>query len=386
MAAFVVGAGAGIALYDWLGSKGQRLTITDNITTNMSINAVTNIQTECFSSVEGSQVIDITSNPHSGFVGANPNPCTICLDALFSIQQSRTELEEEAQLKNPGYTAQVANPQLQSIMITGQKPPDPAVTQGVDALGPCTAMCSDIVVVGIQQNQQFAASQTCQVQDNVTTNIAQTIKGQIDATLKNQQDIIGQLEDAFTSNSDSISTNLSNTMSQNLTSNFTQTLHTQMKNAQTVRISGSSMIINSLTQSFTGSMVGNLTVNNTVVDQLRQSAQYSIAQTLLNKNDTIGDLSQDFLQIIETMSDLVEELTSQMLIIIGAILAAVIVMVGALYVFSKNFRGWFKSKVNATVDTQINKLRAKAFAPSSPPPAKSKPVFSKLPNTKSATH
>ena len=74
--------------------------------------------------------------------------------------------------------------------------------------------------------------------------------------------------------------------------------------------------------------------------QLRQSANYSISQSLLNKNDTIGDLSADFLQVIQTMSALLEELTSQILLIIGAVIIAVCLVIGSLYIFNKSFHSF----------------------------------------------
>ena len=365
MSEVAFGAAAGIALYDWLTSKGQDLTITDDITTQFSINAVTNVQTNCFQSANGRQAINVTSGPGDAFVNASPAPCTICLEALNQITTARTNLETEAATRNPGYTPQQANPVLQTIMTTGQvgvdTPQNPAPSTTPAALGPCTAMCNDLVVLDITQSQTFNAKETCNVITNVTTNISQTIKGQLDAYLKNQQDIIGQLESAFTSNQDNITTNLSSDLAQNLTENFTQSIHQQLSNTQFAGITGNSTIVDRSTQSFTGTMVGKLTVNNTIVDNLRQSAQYSISQTLLNKNDTIGDLTRDFLQVIQDMSSLLEELTSQILIIVGAVIASVLLLVGALYIFNKDFRGWFKRKVNNRHNTEIDKLRLRDF-------------------------
>lgn len=333
----LLAAGAGLALMDWLSSKGQTLTITDNITTNMSITATTNVATECFESLSASQTINVTSGPNTN-TELLSQACTNCTNYINSIITARKNLEQAAQLANPAYQPQQANPVLESEMITGGSAPITSVSQA--ALGPCTAMCSDIVLLNVSQSARLSAKQDCQVTTDITTDISQSIKGQISAYLKNQQDIIGQLESAFTSNQEKIETDLASTMSQSLTNNFIQDLNQAMQAVQSFELKGNSILATDISQSFSGAMVGQLQVNNTVVDQLRQSANYSISQSLLNKNDTIGDLSQDFLQVIQTMSALLEELTSQILLIIGAIIIAVVLVIGTLFVFNQSFHNW----------------------------------------------
>lgn len=358
MASLLAGAAAGVALYDWLGSKGQQLTITNDVTTNMSVSATTNSVTDCFEAASGSQVIDITQTDTDNYEANLPTACGKCLEKIQSIIDARTKLEQDANLANSAYQPQTANPSLVTQMTTGSAPPgqpqngQPSVSD-LNALGPCTAVCFGIVATGVSQTETFFATQNCSVQNVDTTDISQNIQGQISSYLKNQQDIIGQLESAFTSNQESIGTDLSSTLSQNVTNHFTQDLYQTMSASQTTKISGNSLLISNVNQGFTGRMVGNLEVNNTVTDQLRQSAQYSIAQSLLNKNDTIGDLSKDFLQVIQTMSTLLEELTSQILILIGAVLAGVMLVVGALYVFDKDFHGWANNTLESVSHAQV---------------------------------
>jgi len=353
MASVLGGGAAAIALMDWLGSKGQSLTITDNITTNMTISATTNSVTDCFQDVEGQQVITVDGTDGPIYEQKIPEACQICTDAIRGILTARTSLERDAQLANPAYNPQVANQSLITQMLTGSSGPL-TPQSSVPALGPCTAMCHGIVVLGVSQSETFMATQSCSVMNSVTNDISQSIKGQISAYLKNQQDFIGQLESAFTSNTESIATNLSSTMSQSVTNNFVQDLHQTMSAVQSVDIKGNSILADNISQTFTGKMVGKLEVNNTVIDQLRQSASYSISQSLLNKNDTIGDLSKDFLQVIQTMSALLEELTSQILIIIAAVIAAVVLVVGALFVFNKSFHSWANNTMSTVADAEVS--------------------------------
>lgn len=351
---------SGIALLDFLGSHGQDLSITDTVTTGMTINATTNVTTECFEALDSSQTIEVKEGPITADQIAALNAvCAQCQDFIKQVYDARQQLESEAQQRNLSYNAQEPNPEIKSLMITGaggsqSLQPNPKGGQvSPVTLGPCSAVCADIVLVGITQQTSLKAKQTCTVTNDLTTNIQQSINGQISAYLKNQQDIIGQLESAFTSNTESIAANLSTTMSQSITTNFTEELTQAMYATQLLTVRGNSILASNVSQTFTGSMVGTLNVNNTVNDQLRQSATYSITQSLLNKNDTIGDLSTDFLQVINTVSQMMEQLATQILVLLGAVIAAIMLVVGSLYVFNKNFHSWASNTMSAAVDAKI---------------------------------
>lgn len=343
MAGIAMGIGAGVLVFDALHSKGQSLTITNNIVTNMTVNATSTSVTDCFSGVSGSQTIDIATN--GAYPWQNNTSCDYCLQKITNeILKERQALEQQAELASgSSYTAQKANPILETALITGGE----ISGNKTNNLGPCDLMCNDVLVHGVQQSQSFNAKSNCTVTNNFKTSIQQNLKAQITSFLKNDQDILGQLGGIFSSNQDSIATNLSNTLSENITNKFSQTLSQQMSNTQSFILGntfGHSIYADNISQSFKGSQVGNLTVTNTVLDQMRQSAAYNISQTLVNKNDTIGDLSKKFVQIIEDMADLMETLTGQMLIIIGALILLVILVMGSLYVFSSTFRGLMNKK------------------------------------------
>ena len=335
----LLGAAVGVALFDLLsGQHGQQLSITDNITTSMTINATTRSVTSCFQSLSGSEsiVVHESSDNLPAINAGISTACTYCLNQLDAIVAARESLETDARVLNPGYTVQQANPVLKTQMTTGE----PALTTQTTALAPCTALCHDIVIMNVSQSITLKAEGHCEVTNDISTDIQQSIDGQISSYLKNQQDVIGQIESAFTSNTQSIATNMSTALAQNITQNFVQDMNQSLQADQSFEVYGNSILAIGINQSFNGSMVGKMKVNNTVVDQLRQSASYSISQSLLNKNDTIGDLSGDFLQVIQTMSELLQTLTTQILILIGAILATVVMVGGALYVFNKNFHSW----------------------------------------------
>jgi hypothetical protein len=357
--AVVAGAGVGLALYSLLSdSGGTKQTITANVISSMTVNAITSSETNCFLSVSGAQQVDINQTS-SAFIESNIQAaCANCINRLQTILTARNRLEYAANAANSSYTPQVANSNLLTAMITGFQPPSSgsvpsptvsAVGGTVHSLGPCDLLCHDVVVMNAVQNLTVKAANTCNVTNNVTTDIQQSLTAQMSSYLKNQQDIIGQLESIFTGSSQKSAANLSNAMVQNVNTNFVQDLHQSVEANQSLRVRGHSIVASNLNQSFNGSMIGTLTVTNTVVDQLSQSADFSITQAVLNSNDTIGTIANSFSGVIEAMADLIKTLTTQVLLIIGAVLAALVMVMGALYVFNKDF----KSLTDKSLDLQI---------------------------------
>jgi hypothetical protein len=342
MAGALLGAGAGIALYDYFTSKGQKLTITTNVMNSLVINSTTNVSTKCFSELTGDQVITI----NGGTVNTNKilEACTYCLQHLKTINDYFNQLETKALQLDSNYKKQKANDFLETITTTGSN-----VVSNKDnknTLAPCDGVCNNVLVINVSQSQNLKATQECNVESDITNQTDQNIKGSINNFLENKQDIFGQLATAFTTNRESITTNLSQSLSQNITSNFVQSLNQIMQSVQSIQISGNSVLADGLDQSFTGTQVGTLTVTNTVVDQLKQSAGYSIAQSLINKNDTIGDLSKDFIQVIASMSELLDSVSGQFLILLAAVMIGIIFVVGFLYIFNKNFKQSFSESIN----------------------------------------
>jgi hypothetical protein len=343
----IAGAAAGVALMDFLGGRGQKLSITDNIVSDMTVNAVSQSSTECFQQVSSDQTIEINTGGNSSTDGIS-QACEYCLQALNTIKSARVSLEQDAALKNPGYTVQVANADLETAMETGgASSSDPNFDpSNPPQLGACTAVCADNVLFKSSQTIQLKATQDCSVTTDISTDVQQNLQEQISSYLKNQQDIFGQLESGLSSTTEKISANLASVIQQNVTQNFTQDLTQALSAFQSQSLSGDSILAVNILQTFTGQMVGSLKVSNSVTDQLRQSADYSITQSLINKNDTLGDLSKSFLSVINSMSELLEDLTTQILVIIGAVIVGVVLVVGTLFVFNQTFHSWMQDRLS----------------------------------------
>lgn len=356
------------------------LSISDDVVTNMSVNAMFSSSTKCFSAQFGQQNIHVAGGSNEKYNTAwgvalassdeALNPCLFCRNTLERIREAREQLEKEANLKNSNYTIQTPSDLVKAQIITGLSidPSDSGVpvipsgsTKAPVLLGACDAMCIDTIALNITQTQSFKTSETCQVSTQVTNNIQQTMAASITAFLKNQQDIVGQLEGDFSNNSESISTRISSDMAQNISSSFEQSLFLNMKSTQITSIAGNSILANNISQTFTGSQDGTLNVTNTVLNQLKQSTDMSIAQTLLNKNDTTGDLANTFLSVIKTMADLVDNVAGSLLIILGGVVAIVLVIVSSLYLFNKQFHSVVDTYTTQKIGQTRNNTRKNSW-------------------------
>ena len=359
MSDILFAAAGAVALIDWLNSKGQQLSITDNILTDMSISSSYTSETSCSSTVSGAQSITIdpdgpgvTYPPADKLRGPNSS-CLLCQNALAEIQSMRSALESSAIVTSNGrYQSQTASEPVLIGMTGG--PLD--LTTSNQQLGACELMCFDVVVLGVQQSQTFKAKTSCRVTTDVTNSISQTIQGKIKASLKNQEDILGSIEDAFTSNTAAISNDIASRMSQTLVNSVRQTLVNNALSVQNFNagLGGTdgdgngahSVFVNTVSQSFTSNSVASLNVTNQTLNSLRQSASFSVAQSLLNKNDTIGDITNSFVKTIDTMGVFMNNLTGLMLIMIGCLLALFVMLTASAYFFTSKGRAFIDNLAN----------------------------------------
>jgi hypothetical protein len=361
---FLAGAALGLAAYDAFASGGQTLTVTNNVLTNMSVDATFRSTTECFQSIDSTQNIQVANTGDNYSLGKREG-CTACLNALQAITAQRTKTEADAQrLSGGSYQAQVASDTAADLLLSGSS----GGTGGTgkkprQLIGACTLPCNDLVVSSIKQSVEVEAKQTCNVTQVVDTEVQQKLSGTINQYLKNQQDILGQLESAFTTNSDSISNDLSATLTQNIDTNFAESLHSSARALQGIEIGAGaqgiteahSMYVTNVTQAFKGTQISSLTSTNTILNQLRQSASFSISQALINKNDTTADLTGDLLKVLNNMSKLIEDVVTRLLVILAAVIVAVAVVIGARYILDERFR----AAVTSRLDTVSNKVAGK---------------------------
>jgi len=343
--AFLAGAAAGVMIYDALSPRGTKLSISTDVFTDMSVNSVFQSETSCFQDVTTSQNISVTETP--GYTTGTAG-CAECHRIMSALVKKRLDMEETARDTNFTYVPQRPTGdllrRLDPTAVGGGAPPVTSTsTDPLTGINACDLVCRSVVVSNLRQDIYVEAKSDCTVSNDVSTTINQKLSGKIESELKNQQDIFGQFGDALAATTTSLSTSLSSAISQNLTQRFVQSLVNRMSAMQDITIGGPGNPINSayivnVSQALRGKQVGTMTVTNTVTNELRQSAEYSIAQSLLNKNDTTGDLVNALLGIVDDVTTLLSNIVTNLLLIMAAGVICVAAGFGIRYLLDPGTR------------------------------------------------
>ncbi len=305
----MAGAAVGIGLYDILSGKGgDKLTIVNNITNEATITSFVSVATQCFSTTTSEQTITLPVNSGSDEQSkACGDPDIGCNAAVQAVIAKRAGLAQKW-----------------------------GINAGETTATPCENICRGVIVKRLDQESVLKSVANCSIDSTITNNIQQSMKEQLDSQVTNQEDIFGQLGSIFAGTRESINNDLSHVLTQNLQQEFVSNLTTQLANRQTISVTGTSIYAEGITQQLTGSVFGTLKVTNTITDQLTQSSDFSLQQTLKNINDSVGDLGKDFLSVVDSVSSIIDTLVGQLLFIIGGILVAILLIIGALFLCSKS--------------------------------------------------
>lgn len=303
------------------GSRGNSLRVRDNVSTSMVANAVFNSQTECFSSIVGSQVISITTDPNPPDL---TSACNFCKDQMADIYQKRLAITPEDQKSK-------IPPALVTAFQQGVFPV--LETDGSDGtdygIGPCELVCKSVVQTNISQKISATAKETCTVSNTVRNDVQQQLSEEIKSYLSDQQDIFGKLGSLFVSNQDTMAVNLASSLSTSTNTSLVNTIHSRIKNIQEyVLTASSSVFTDGVQQSAKATQVGNLNAVSNTLDQIRQSASYSITQALIYENDTIGDLAKDLGGIVDALAAFSENLVASTLVAVCLVIAVIVIFMG----------------------------------------------------------
>ena len=332
-----------VSALDSIFGGGQSLSVTNNILNSAMINATTSFSSECFSIQQGSQIVQINGASDYNPQNESNSGCTQCLSLLDDIVKKRAAVEQLAAI-HVNYTPQTISDNIQTLMSGGSTYSNVGTDgKSVDSvIGPCQLMCQSIVVNDVNQNQKFQGTTSCQITDDSVSKIQQSMEAQIQQFLKNDQDVFGQAEQGLQDTQESVTNNISTVLSQNLTTSVVQNLVSEADSRQffAVDTSTASLYVGGSLQDFQSVQTATLTAVNQVTNQLRQSSQYSISQSLLNKNDSIEDISNSLIGVLQKLSDVIEDVTTGVLIIVAAVILMTIFVVAGLYLGSSQFKSW----------------------------------------------
>jgi hypothetical protein len=344
--ALLVGGAVGLALANDIIGGGTNLSIRNNIFNDMVVKVAIESSTSCITQIQGTQQFSVVSNnsTYPGLTGADSS-CSLCYSVLSKVLSERKRLENNLQAL--GYPYQTLNPDFSRDFATGSSDFDP-----------CALMCFDIVVEDVEQIASYQSTLGCSVTQTMNTDIQNAFNANVNSHLTNQQDIFGKVLGGLTRFNSSMSTNLSNIMASTVSTKLLQNIQLQTQNLQSFSIGNNggnthSVYVRNAKQAFTINQIGQLKVVNNVMDQLRQSAQYSILQDLLNKNDTLGTISDTFVNFFTIWSKFIKETMGQLFIIF--------LMVLIMFIFYKSYQYTTTSlamqKRHELVDEQVEKSR-----------------------------
>jgi len=338
-------AGGGALVSGLFGGGGNSLSITSKITNDMMARAVLNSTTECITTGEAKQTVKIIISPPTSEykTAADSAACDFCGKLKTKAINKQIELQTAA-----GHLQSIIG--MGTVKVAGSSKPTQADPFDDFLTNPCGAICRDAFINNISQEQVLTLKSDCEQNDEFKNTINQSMQAQINDSIKNQEDIFGQLESIFAGSKASISADIANVMTENMNQNFYRVLATSLNTTQTIDITGTSIYVNKINQTFSASVMAKMKVTDTVIDQFTQSSDFSLSQSVKNVNDTTGELADDFLQLITSVSTMMDTLTGQLLMFLAAIIVCIIMVVGTLYLFSNG--------VHATINDYISSNRS----------------------------
>jgi hypothetical protein len=324
-----------------MGSHHSR-TVDMNLVNQQLISSSQTFSQNCFSSVEGSQNVSITGNADYNrrftdeVTSATASNCLLCQNAMNELQKRRAYVENVAISMDSSYVAsKLEDPSFGGIDYADDKKEGKVVLDN-----PCDLVCKTIVVDSISQKLQITANTNCTVDNDVTNNVTQSLSAKIQQQLKNQQDIFGQFLDSFSSSSMNVNTNIQTTISANVDQRFVNDLITSTNATQTVEVDpgSASVFISALSQDFQATSNSNLDAVNHIYNEIKSSAAYSIAQSLLNKQDTVGDLTKNLNNALSTVANLIDNIVTYVIICVACFILGIFLVMALMSLFSKRYQ------------------------------------------------
>jgi hypothetical protein len=346
--------------------QDQSSIVENKVMSNMMVKSVTTNTTECFSDVSGNQNISISTGAGYPSLRDADGPCEFCLDIVNDIYEARLQLEIDANVGSSGkYTSvllgesstTLVNDPVITAMTTGFLPESSSSSNddvtSLSKLSPCSAMCNSVIVTSVSQRQVFEASADCSVTTVANNDIEQSIQGQIESNLKNQEDVLGALTGLMGGDENTVTSTITSSITQNIDTDFVNELITRARNVQSITVTNSnSMYLSDVSQGFELEQIGSLEATNTITNQLKQSAAFSVTQGLTTQNDTIGDLLKLYTDVFDTIFDIVDNFVSTALVLATIAICTYVLVWAIVYTISPVGRGFIHSNLGIEDDTQ----------------------------------
>lgn len=214
----------------------------------------------------------------------------------------------------------------------------------------CEPLSKSVIINNVTQKLNVQATTECATADDITNTVSSSVSGYIDSTLSNDQDFAGIVTDSLSGSSDSVSNSYSTMMGTYASTNIKQILDNRVEASQNITFDNvSSVVAMNIHQN--SNIVSNATAEfiTATNNDISQSVEYQLMQTLKNQNNTIKDITGVLINGIEQMSEFIETSAGAYMIIV-----VVIIVCGIFCLL--NYR-LYKDRINQKKDGQQAKTK-----------------------------
>jgi hypothetical protein len=297
----------GIVAFLLLDEDAQSLDVTNDITNNLIMASLSRVESNCFVTTDLDQTaafsdvgtVDYITTPN------NDDPtdlgtCAACAIALSAVARARWDIDVKAHAANSSYII----PRSSSF--------DDSYNQD----GPCSLMCSSANVKNLTQTMKTTSDSACQADTTLDTKVGAQLDMVIDQYMENTQGAIDEFAQKLGSDSKSVVNSIGTTLESHIVSDLKNELSSEIRMIQSIKVQGTSIYLDRAAQSMTGSYKFSMSATNKVINDIKQSASYSVAQSLINVQDTIGSLLGDLTKTFKIIADLLPGATYELIFIL----------------------------------------------------------------------
>ena len=296
------------------------LAIQNSIMTRITSNAITSVSTQCTTVVDTNQTINLQGNQeYNNALGAllrNDNLDTSQQCDSIVDEFNRILMTHDPSGRFSNYFREYTGIQDRHSVIYDMADEDTdqatgATTQTISQDGAlarymCEPLTNSVIVTGVQQVMTVNVDSNCTVDVDVSNTVKNSVSGYIDSTLTNDQDFAGLVMGSLGGSTQSISNSYSTIMGTFASTNITNILDNSVSATQNITFDNvSSMVATNFYQNsnIESAMMAEF-VSQTNND-ITQSVEYQLMQTLKNQNNTISDITGILIDGIEQMTDFI---------------------------------------------------------------------------------
>jgi hypothetical protein len=196
---------------------------------------------------------------------------------------------------------------------------------------PCKYACQNCADTSIVQKGNVRATVGCVGSSTFNDEFRARLKEASSQAVANVSDVTGDLARLFTADTNCMVESLTNRVNEAITDNELSRLKQKVVNNQTINVVGNSIYMARVVQGISSDSISTFTAEVDVSSKMYTSEELDASQTLVDKNATIQDLSQDLIVSLGGFDGIFQQAIGKLLILI-AIVAVGVVLALVLFV------------------------------------------------------